>query len=361
MHYIGGMSQPQPKSPVVSPHRETFTYLKVVVAVLMSSVYCCGFAFAAERVLVKTPVLSLAFSPDGANLIATSQEGLRIYRWPSLDLISNDAVEASSRLIAEKVETPHTVTFSRFDSVFTVAGGIASQNGALLNFSWPEFDPLQYSVAHSDSVMAACWMDTAQIASGSMDGEIIIRANVDQTSGSKSMSPTLKLRGHSKGVTSLCLADDQHLISGGIDHSLRVWNLKTHKVERTLNQHAGVITDLAPSPVISTPPIVASSSEDQTVRLWQPTIGRLIRFTKLEATPLKIAWLANQDRDQINLLIAACSDGTIQIIDPQTATVIKQIETDLKRIFSLTLHPSDDSAAVGGDRGQIIRINLDVK
>lgn len=350
------MSSSPYAAPVVISDSATHRFMPITLAVITATAFFWmdnPDSAASEQNVTETPILSLVFTPDADNLIAISQAGLKVYRWPSLDLINRHEVEAASELVLDKVETPHAVTFSPLSNVLTIAGGIASQNGAVVSLSWPDFQPLQYSLSHRDSVMETRWLDGKHLVSASMDGEIHIREAINPS------SPT-KLTGHSKGVTSICVADDQHLISGGVDSTLRVWNLETYKLERTLNQHSGVITDLAPSPLPSTPPIIASASEDHSVRFWQPTIGRLIRFTKLNSMPLIIAWVVKEDRDPTTLLVAACSDGTLQIIDPQNATVIKQMETGLERIFSLAIHPSDYSAVVGGDRGQIMRIELDL-
>ena len=42
--------------------------------------------------------------------------------------------------------------------------------------------------------------------------------------------------------------------------------------------------------------MVASASADRTIRIWQPTIGRLVRYVRLEAEPLSIAWLGGRFR-----------------------------------------------------------------
>lgn len=50
------------------------------------------------------------------------------------------------------------------------------------------------------------------------------------------MPEVRKLTGHTEGV--LCLEfDDTHIVSGGYDHTIRVWNIKTGVCERVILGH----------------------------------------------------------------------------------------------------------------------------
>src|SRR5690606_37488716 len=122
------------------------------------------------------------------------------------------------------------------------------------------------------------------------------------------------LHGHSRGITALAyVPQGQFLVSGGIDQSLRVWELETGKLRHSLTIHTQPIEGLASCPSATGLPMVASCSDDRTVRFWQPTIGRLVRFIRLPAKPLCICWLNNGAR-----IAAGCDDGSVYIIDPQT-------------------------------------------
>ena len=66
--------------------------------------------------------------------------------------------------------------------------------------------------------------------------------------------------------------------------------------------------------------MVASISEDRTVRFWQPTIGRMVRFAKLESKPLDIVWLSDGRH-----VAVSCEDGHVRLIDPATVQVAADI------------------------------------
>lgn len=295
------------------------------------------------------PIVDLAFSKNATQVVAISQSGITEYSWPELEPIESTETLAASETVRSYLQTPQTIHFSRFHNQVAIAGGPAGEAGVCVCFSLPNWQLAAYHELHSDSVMAAQWADEGTLLQASMDREISLISN--------SESP-LRLAGHSKGVTALCTVNGEYLISGGVDRTIRVWNLKSRRLERSLNHHAGAITSLAALPKSQNLPLIASASEDRTVRFWQPTIGRLVRFTQLSAEPLRIAWRTKQASDESSHLIAACDDGTVRLIDSQTAKIIKTINVGLPWIFSMAVHPTDDSIVLGGNSGQLIRVRI---
>lgn len=100
-------------------------------------------------------------------------------------------------------------------------------------------------------------------------------------------------------------------------------------------------------------PMVASISEDRTVRLWQPTIGRMVRFARLESAPLAVTWIPDGSR-----LVVACEDGKVRIIDPDTVTVERVIPAISGWAYTLAVHPDGTRAIVGGRGGQMKQISI---
>jgi len=77
------------------------------------------------------------------------------------------------------------------------------------------------------------------------------------------------LQGHEKGVMSLALIDSEHLASGSLDKTIRIWNLNSQEPVQVLKGHEGAVIGLA---TISSR-FLASASEDQTIRLWDLESG----------------------------------------------------------------------------------------
>ena len=284
------------------------------------------------------PITSIAFSPDGKSAAACSQSGLRLYSWPGLKP-------------GKKLETAalnlHDVAFSPSGDRLAVGGGIPADEGMVEIFSWPAGKPLQVLNDHKDSVMGIAWLSGSSIASASLDHSVALW---DTGLGSL----VKRLKGHSRGVSSLCfLAKKKLLVSAGIDQSLRVWNLETGKLVHSLDNHTLPVHDLALRPGAGGLPMVASVSDDRTVRLWQPTIGRMVRFARLNSRPLDVGWLPDGSR-----IVVTCSDGHLRLVDPVEVKVTKDLPAVEGWAYSLAVHPSDGSVVVGGSAGRLRRVSV---
>ena len=158
-------------------------------------------------------------------------------------------------------------------------------------------------------------------------------------------------QGHSRGVTALCwLPDSETFVSGSLDHSLRVWDADTGALIRSLSQHTGAIYALALHPSTEGLPMVASSASDRTIRFWQPTIGRMVRYVRLPSEALAIAWISDET------MVASCRDGKVRIINTFSLSIEQERPAVAELGDALALHPTDGSVAVGGSNGEIRRV-----
>jgi WD40 repeat protein len=108
------------------------------------------------------------------------------------------------------------------------------------------------------------------------------------------------------------------------------------------------VYDLAPRPAREgSLPVVASVGQDRTVRFWQPSIGRLMRFTRIpEATPLSAAWLPDGSR-----LVVGCSDGRVLWIDPDTSQIVQAAAVHSGWCYCVAAHPGTGQVVAGGPDG----------
>lgn len=286
--------------------------------------------------IVMPPITSIVFSPDAKSVIASSQAGLHIYDYPSLN---------QTKLIKVDAYNIHDIGFSPNGDRFAIGGGNPARKGIIEIFSWNEFKSLQILMKHKDSVMDISWRDNNTLASASLDRSIILW---DLRTG----EPIQQFEGHSRGVSSLCfLKDNQTLVSTGIDQNIRVWDLNSGELIRSMNNHTLPVHDIALRPNGSGLPMIVSVGGDKTVRFWQPTIGRMVKFARLKGSPLDVSWMNNGTK-----VVTSCDDGRIYIVDPDSVEVTAEIQGLSGWVYSLAVHPTDNCIVIGGVNGQVKRI-----
>ena len=283
------------------------------------------------------PITALAFTPDAKQVIAVSQSGIHVYSWPELD---------HKRAIRTSALNLHCLAFSPNEKYLAVGGGAPSEEGVVEVFSWPEGEPVTRFDSHKDSVRSVVWQDDVKLLSGSIDRDIKLWHLKKETNAVST------LKGHSRSVDAICLIENgRTLVSSGADQSLRVWDLESGSLIRSLNQHTKPVNALRLRPIKGGLPMVASAARDKTIRFWQPTIGRMVRYIRLDSEPLNIAWTNDGNR-----VLATCVDGRVRIIDPVEVTVTQDLPAINGWAYALAMHPHDRSAAIGGINGQIWRI-----
>ena len=246
----------------------------------------------------------------------------------------------------------HDIKFSPDGLTLAVGGGSPAQAGIIEVYSWPQFEVIKKLEGHDDSVRSVAWFDRNKLFSGSIDRSIKLH-----TTDGKGASEHLKLfLGHSRSVNAICLLDgEKTLVSGGLDQSIRVWDIESGKLVRSMSQHTQGINSLALRPGAAALPMVASAAADRTLRFWQPTIGRMVRYIRLQSKPLSIAWL-NDNRS----IAAACEDGKVRIVDANEVKLLQTIVAFDGWAYPIAVHPNDGSLAVGGSNDAIKRLQLKI-
>lgn len=282
------------------------------------------------------PVTAVAFALQTNEVIVGTQAGLTLWSWPQLE---------RQRSIKTDVVNIHDLAFSPNGKLLVVAGGTPGVTGALEILSWPAGQSLMHSQLHSDSILSVAWQNDERLATGSLDHSITIW-------DWQAEQATMTLRGHSRGVSTVCFLSGQTvLVSGGLDQNLRVWDLEKSELLRSLNNHTRPIHRIAQRPQTDGLPMVASVSGDRTMRLWQPTIGRMVRFAQLDSVVLDVTWLPDGSR-----IAVATADGHVLVVDPDSVEVVEDHAAVDGWAYVIAAHPENGDLLVGGRSGQLKRI-----
>ncbi|TWT69305.1 WD40 repeat domain-containing protein [Crateriforma conspicua] len=288
------------------------------------------------------PITDVAFSPDGRYLVCVGQSGIVSRRWPDLETVA---------AIQVPLDNLHCAAFSPDGDHLAVGGGNPADFGAVVTLKWSE-GALDETIVHQyrqfdDSVVDVRWTGNNSWLAASID-RTVRHVHLNQ-------SEATVMQGHSRAVTAVeTFGQTKWILSGGDDHRLRLWDTADFETVRTLKQHTGPIVDIAAARTNDGLPIVATASEDRTVRLWQPTIGRLIRFCRLPQQPLKIAWSPDSQT-----IVAACRDGNLRWIDVASVQVVHTRQAIDGWAYAIAIHPSEPTIVVAGSGGKIQPFPLD--
>ncbi|KAJ5884437.1 E3 ubiquitin ligase complex SCF subunit sconB [Penicillium tannophilum] len=156
---------------------------------------------------------------------------------------------------------------------------------------------------HTDSVMCLQFEDNI-LMTGSYDATIKIW---DMETGEELRT----LRGHSAGVRCLQF-DDTKLITGSLDRSIRVWNWRTGECISKYNGHSGAVIALHFDSTL-----LASASVDHTVKIWNFKDKSTFVLPHPEGVNgVKIDTASRT-------VLTACDDGAARLWDLDTKTCIR--------------------------------------
>ena len=95
--------------------------------------------------------------------------------------------------------------------------------------------------------------------------------------------------GHNHWINCLTVLNNGILVSGSLDKTIKLWNTHTGEVIKTLQGHTGWITCLNVLPNNnSSYNVLVSCSEDNTIKLWNTNNGQLIKTLKEEEPILSL-------------------------------------------------------------------------
>lgn len=192
----------------------------------------------------------------------------------------------------------------------------------------------------------------------SPNGQILVSGGLDETIQVWSLLTHKRIRsfpGHKDGVNAVIITPDgKTLASAGgtskpnTDKTIRITNLRNAKVIRTLNGHTLGIKSLAISPDGQ---ILASGSYDKTIKLWDIKTGKLINTLNGHTSWVRALAISPSGKTLISGggSPGASNDTTIRVWDLQTGKLLRNIPNDTEYISFIAFTPNGENIISGSE------------
>jgi len=208
-------------------------------------------------------VLSVTYSRDGKRLLTTSYDNTaRLW----------DLETGQSREFAGHDWWVWSAAFSPDEKRIVTA----SQDGSAIVWSVETPDePGPRFYGHAGPVFSAAFSEDGHVATAGYDKRVLLWKPEDvkpfdfsslMSDDPPERTPCVELEGHTAAVCSVRFSSDgRFLISGGNDNTVRLWNVETGKLLKTVRGHAGWVRSCVFS---SDSQQVLSGSHDHRAKLW---------------------------------------------------------------------------------------------
>ncbi|MCM1981315.1 NB-ARC domain-containing protein [Lyngbya confervoides] len=175
-----------------------------------------------------------------------------------------------------------------------------------------------------------------------------------------------ELSGHSSRVSTVAYSPEgQFIASASFDQTIRIWERQSLSCTQTLLGHGHTVLSLAMAPSLDPDlaseetPLLASSSQDFTVRLWNYQTGQCLKT--LQGHPSGVWAVAFHPQGEV---IASCSnDGMVKLWDVKTGQSLRTLRGFSAGIKAMAIVGpiSLDQwwVATGGDDEQVKLWNLE--
>ena len=153
------------------------------------------------------------------------------------------------------------------------------------------------------------------------------------------------LEGHNTWVTTLAMVDGRRIVSGSADGTLRVWDLETGQTLRSLEGHNDWVRAVA---VVDGRRAV-SGSDDRTLRVWDLETGQTLRTLEGHNDWVRAVAVVDGQR-----AVSGSNDRTLRVWDLETGQTLRTLEGHSKSVRAVAM--IDSRHTISGSDDRMLRI-----
>ena len=287
----------------------------------------------APEVIAESPVTALQWSESDGRLLALRGCSLQVLASAPLTVLQE---------LPLTLDHCHCLRLSPSSNQLVIAGGSPSESGAVQIWNYPALTKQLDVTPHTDVVQSVSWdREGSRVATASWDRTcriLDLQGNTEQV-----------YVGHSNVVQDiLFLPDSIQVASCSIDHSIQIWNRETGQTIKNLPNHTasvdalGLFSDANALPTLR----LSSISQDRTLRFWQPSTGRMIRFHRFDDVPSVSQW--RSDGRHIDVV---CRSGDLYCVEFESLQVKSLGISNIGHVYAMTRDKDSKRLWIGGERG----------
>lgn len=321
--------------------------LRFLVAWLFASAVCFfppAAVGASETATV--PITTLAFNPGGSALVSNGPRRVEVRS------TKDGLVQAHIPCDLPKITS---LGFHPRGEILAVAGGEPGVSGEIRLLDWRTRTVRQrFTTAQDLATSIAFNTDGSLLGVASADHKARVWRRADMNAP---FTEAFSLSGHAGPVLAISFSPTgRTIVTASADRSIKVWSTDDGRLLRTFSQHLEAVNAIAFRPPAATaagdetPPCsCASVSDDRTVRIWQPEIGRMVRIIRHHRAPVFALTYATDGRS----LFSAGKEGAIRRFDADSDSLLSEWPAHTDWIYALAISPDGSKLASGDWSGKV--------
>ena len=211
-------------------------------------------------------------------------------------------------------------------------------------FQKKRLNPTKFLEGHTDAVQNVALSPNGKvIASASDDGTV----KLWELDGDKT-SPIKEIKDQGGWVRAVVFLSDLQIITAGQDKNIKIIDINSGKVVKTLSGHTNLINNLA---IALSSDLLVSGSYDNNVNLWQISTGKLRRSLKGHTDKIWGVAISNDGKQ----VVSASRDKTLKIWDVNTGENLKTLTGSLAGVTCVLITPNGKQVISGGN-DKVIRV-----
>jgi WD40 repeat protein len=181
-------------------------------------------------------------------------------------------------------------------------------------------------------------------------GKILQNQQTSNESGPNALQEALnyrsernRLEDHQKSVMSVSFSHDHKILAtGSKDKTIKLWDVKTGKIIRTLEGHTNEVRSVSFS---HNDEILATGSADKMIKLWNIKTGELIDTLQRHQDTVHSVSFSPKS----NILATGSADKTIKLWNIKTrgSSLINTLRGHQKTVYSVSFSPDGETLATG--------------